>query len=104
MAHHRRLAAIHGIEPGARLFRRQRLDLTLRRQPQHLAEPGDQRRYARHQHPLQRLDGETHGRQFLIASWPRSAASAACVLRDAPRLAAALLRMTLSWVALKKSV
>ncbi len=36
-----------GIEPDARLFRRQRLDLAVGGQPQDFAKPGDQRRGAR---------------------------------------------------------
>ena len=43
VTHHRRF----GFEPGFRLVDRQRLDLAIRREPHHLAEPGDQGRCAR---------------------------------------------------------
>ena len=46
MADDRRLAAVPRVEPGARLLRRQRLDLAVGRQPQDLAKAGDQRRGA----------------------------------------------------------
>ena len=53
MAHHRALA----LQPGARLGRRQRLDLALGRQPQDLAKPGNQRRRPRHQHAIGQRGG-----------------------------------------------
>ncbi len=53
MAHHRGLA----LQPGARLGRRQRLDLAVGRQPQDLVKPGDQRRRARHQNAIGQAGG-----------------------------------------------
>ena len=42
------------LDPAARLGRRQRFDLAVRTEPQHLAEASDEHRRLRHQDPLER--------------------------------------------------